>query len=439
MKTWKTDNSETEDIIEEFTAAEDAKLDKNLVEEDIFVNIAHTQMLHEQGYLNSKELKEIHSALVDIYSSKGQIEISTQDEDVHSKLENLVTERTEAGKKMHTGRSRNDQVLTDTRLYTKKKLIKVALEALELSQALDEKGCEEEFIIPGYTHLRQAMPTTPEVWLGSYAGALLDDLELLETTFALNDQNPLGAAAGYGTTLDINRERTAELLGFSEVQSNPTYCIGSRGKMELEVVSSLVQIMLDLGKLSNDLILFSTAEFDFVEIPSKFCTGSSIMPQKSNPDPLELVKGKASQLIGNQTMILSTLKNSYLGYNRDTQVTKKALMESLEQTKQCLTILAKIIPELKFKKERIEEKTQEEIFATYTANQLVDSGTPFREAYEKVKSEEEYEVPDVREIPSKSVNPERLEKEVEKWEGREENFEQAKKDLLELARKNSQR
>lgn len=440
MKLWDRKGSDEgiETMVEEFTASEDVKLDEKLIRVDILGGIAHTQMLYEQGYLSEDEVKDVHAFLLEIYESSEQVEITPEDEDVHTTIENLVTERTEAGKKVHTGRSRNDQILVDTRLYSKENLIELALKVTDLVEALVKKGEEyKEVVMPGYTHLRQAMPMTAQLWLQSFAESLMDDLKLLDSAFELNDQNPLGAAAGYGTTLDIDREKTAKLLGFSKVQPNPLYSISSRGKVELQVVSTLSQILLDLDRLANDLILFSTSEFGFVKLPEEFCTGSSIMPQKSNPDVLEVLKGKVGEVIGNQHQIELILKGSNSGYNRDTQETKGALLKSVKTTKECLKILTKLIQKIDFDQEKIEEEVEEGIYATYTANQLVEEGLPFREAYRKVKKEGNYLKPDPEDFKTEDFDYDTLEGVKNVWKDRKESFGNTVEKLLEMARENS--
>ena len=438
MKLWETENTETEKIVEEYTSSKDVGLDQNLVEDDILGNIAHTQMLFEQGFLNENELSEIHSSLLEIYES--EVQIDTDDEDVHGKIENLVTERTEAGKKIHTARSRNDQILLDTRIYSKRKIIDIAFNIISLIDEILGKAKEhEDLIMPGYTHMRQAMPMTAYLWLTSYVESLIDDLKLLNTAFELNNQNPLGAAAGYGTSLQINRERTTELLKFNTVQQNPLYCVNSRGKIELEIISALSQVMLDLNLLSNDLILFSTQEFNFIDLPEEFCTGSSIMPQKSNPDVLEILKGKTADLISKEHQIELILKNNNLGFNRDTQETKEPLMKGIEITNSSLTILKLMIPKIRFNKKEIRKKMKKSTYAAYTANKKVKNGIPFREAYKKTKKEEKYEKPKTEELMNYEFNENELNKVKNSWKKKKKKYRSMIHDLLSLAEENSKK
>lgn len=437
MKLWETENTDTEDIVEKYTANEDVELDRELVQDDILGNIAHTQMLYEQGYLTERELGSIHSSLLEIYDL--EVEITSEDEDVHSKIESLVTEKTEAGKKIHTGRSRNDQVLLDTRLYAKRNIISIAHSILELVEVLISKSEDnQDLLMPGYTHMRQAMPMTAYLWLTSYAESLLDDLKFLKSAFDLCDQNPLGAAAGYGTSLKIDRDRTTDLLKFSKKQNNPIYCVNTRGKIELEIISALSQIMLDINRLSNDLILFSTHEYNFIDLPDKFCTGSSIMPQKSNPDVLEIIKGRTANVLSYQDQIELILKNSNLGYNRDTQETKKPFMESIRTTKESSIILRKMIPEIEFNQKQIKENTKESIYSAYTANKKVENGKTFRESYKEVKKEKNYKKPEIDEINNYKFNYKELKEMKTQWDHERTEYSQMVQNLLSLARKNSE-
>ena len=436
MKLWETENTETESIVEKYTSSRDVKLDQELVYYDIYGNIAHANMLFEQGYITEMELKKINSSLLKLYDSK--IEITAEDEDVHSKIESLVTEETKVGEKIHTGRSRNDQILVDLRLYTKKNIIKTSTLILNLIDILVKKGEDYRHLtIPGYTHMRQAMPMTAYLWLTSYAESLLDDLDLLMDSYRMNDQNPLGAAAGYGTSLNIDRERTTDLLDFSRTQNNPLYCINSRGKIEYEVISVLSQLMLDLEKFSNDLILFSTHEFDFIDIPKDFCTGSSIMPQKTNPDVLEILKGRTAKVISNQHQIELVLKNSNLGYNREIQETKESLMESIEITKNSVEILSKLIPRIKFNEESIKKNMKESTFAGYTANKMVEKGIPFREAYRRVKENGDYEKIKKEGYVDYHFDKKELEQKKYTWEEKKKQYSEMIKVLLSMAERNS--
>ena len=352
---------------------------------DVLTNLAHVTMLNRQGFLSDSELADLRAALTDIYHEADEVE----GEDVHTFVEERVTQRTEAGKKMHLARSRNDQVFVDTRLFMKDATIDLADRILGLVEALDTFAEEKNVLIPGYTHQQQAMPSSTGLWASSFADALIDDLKSLRATFRIVDTNPLGAAASYGTSLDIDRDLTTELLGFADKQHNPIYC-SNRGKQELQLLQTLDLVMLDIQKLAEDLINFSEDQ-QFFDLPDEYCTGSSIMPQKRNPDILELARAKAEEVSASKEAIRRIIGKLPSGYNRDSQRTKKHLIESVDTVRATVDILTPLIEEL----ELSEEFTIDEgIFAAYTANKKVEEGMAFRDAYHEVKASEEYEVHD---------------------------------------------
>jgi argininosuccinate lyase len=290
---------------------------------------------------------------------------------------------------MHLARSRNDQVFVDTRLFMKDATIDLADRILGFVAALDTFAAEKNMLIPGYTHQQQAMPSSTGLWASSYADALVDDLRSLRATYRIVDSNPLGAAASYGTSLDIDRDLTTELLGFSGKQHNPIYC-SNRGKQELQLLQTLDLVMLDIQKLAEDLINFSEDQ-QFFELPDEYCTGSSIMPQKRNPDILELARAKAEEVSASKEAVRRIIGKLPSGYNRDSQQTKGHLIESVDTVRATVDILTPLIEDL----ELSEEFTVDEgIFAAYTANRKVEEGMAFRDAYHEVKSTEEYEVHD---------------------------------------------
>ncbi len=384
MKLWSPDEP-VEKVVEQFTAQEDIELDEQLARYDILASIAHAYMLKHIGILSAVEFKKIKETLVRLLDE--EIHLSPEDEDIHTKIENLLTERAgEAGEKIHTGRSRNDQILVDTRLYTKERLIGTAQNTLKLADRLWAFAKRHEFVpMPGYTHTRMAMPSSVGLWAAAFVESLLDDLKLLERVFELNDQSPLGAAAGYGVPLNLDRELTAKLLGFKSVQNNTLYVVSSRGKIESAVLSALVSITLDLSRLANDLILFSADEFGFFKLPKEFCTGSSIMPHKQNPDVLELVRAKSASVISDLLQVTLIIKDLPSGYNRDTQETKAPLLKSLETTNACLNVLSALVEKLAANEKRLREAFSAEIFAADEVLTLVEKGLPLRQAYRKVK------------------------------------------------------
>lgn len=414
---WTTEGGKTGEDALEF-ASDPEELETELLPYDILTNIAHSIMLKEQGYMEKDELEEVLENLSQLYKKSPEVEA----EDVHTFVEEYVTERSEAGKKIHTGRSRNDQVVTDTRLMLKDSCIKISEKALELVGSLEKFTEEENVLMPGYTHQRMAMPSSTGLWASSYIDMILDDLKSLKGTYLTINSSPLGAAAGYGTSLNINRERTAELLGFSEVQENPVYCV-NRGKHELMVLQNLDQFMVDIGKLCEDLITFSMEEKPFFKIPEEFCTGSSIMPQKSNPDVLEIARAKTGKFSGKVQALRNIVSKLPHGYNRDTQETKKLLLSSIGELMEVLDVLTELVKRLK----AVEQDVDDSIFAAYTANKMVESGTPFRDAYRKVKESQEYEIPEGEPPSPEFQDYSGIE---EFWSSESESFSRMKKQLL---------
>lgn len=387
MKLWQK-NYKLNKEIEKFTVGNDFLLDKELVKYDVLGSIVHATMLNKINIINKNELKKLKKILLEILelNKNGKFEIKQEDEDAHTVIENHLTQKLgNLGEKIHTARSRNDQVLVDLRLYSKEKLLEVKKTLIGLvSNIINFAEKNKNIPIPGYTHTRKAMPSSVGLLFGSYAESLLDNFELIEASYKLNNQNPLGSAAGYGINLDIDRELTTKLLGFDKVQNNALYVQNSRGKIESAIVFSLSKIMEDLAKFSNDLILFSMEEFGYFTLPDKFTTGSSLMPHKKNPDALELIRAKASAVQANLFQINSITSKLISGYNRDLQLTKEPLINSFETTLSSINIFNLIINELTVNKENCVKALDNSIFATDQTINLVKKGTPFREAYKKV-------------------------------------------------------
>ncbi len=375
--------------VEDFTVGSDYLLDQRLVEFDCIASIAHANMLKKIGILSKSEYTSLTRNLRKIIelNKKGNFKIEKEDEDCHTAIENFLTKKCgEAGKKIHTGRSRNDQVLTALRLYEKQELLEIEQLISAFQQALKKVAKQQGNVpMPGYTHMQRAMPTTVGMWLGSFHDAMVDDLLLLDATFELVDASPLGTAAGFGVpVLGINRKMTAREMKFARVIENPMYAQLSRGKFESTFIHMLTQVMLNLNKLATDLAIFSTAEFGLVSLPANMCTGSSIMPQKKNPDVLELVRAKYHVLLGDELKVKSLVGNLMSGYNRDLQLTKEPLFNAIDNTKQCLNIMRIVVSGLKVDKVRCKQSMTPELFATQEAYKLVKAGMPFREAYRKV-------------------------------------------------------
>lgn len=388
MKLWdKGINLKKE--IEKFTVGSDYLLDKKLVKYDCLASIAHAKMLKSINLLSEKELNEAVKCLNKIIelNSENRFEIRQEDEDCHTAIENYLTEKIgDVGKKIHTARSRNDQVLTALRLYEKDELSKIKTLIQEFIESVDSfvksNGSTK---MPGYTHMQKAMPTDVETWIGSYGDSMNDNLVLLEAVIKLIDKNPLGSAAGFGVPVfNINREMTAREMGFSEVMENPAYCQLSRGKFEAQILNLVSAVMFDLNKLATDLLLFSMEEFGFVKLPQEFCTGSSIMPQKKNPDVLELLRAGYHSVLGDEFKVKSLIGNLISGYNRDVQLTKEPLMNSMETAREGLKIASLVLSGIEINAKKCGEALAKDIYATQEAYQLVKGGMPFREAYRKI-------------------------------------------------------
>jgi argininosuccinate lyase len=402
-KLWQTKTTKLHPLVEEYTVGNDHELDKNLLEFDIQASIAHAKALKKAKIITSEELKTLTCGLGDVLElfKKGDFIIQRVDEDCHTAIENYLVEKFgDLGKKIHTGRSRNDQVLVATRLYTKDKLKNISGEVVELQKVFLKIAKEYEFVsLPGYTHTRRAMPSSIGHWAAAYLEELINHHLILEAAFKLNNQNPLGAAAGFGVNLNIDRNYTTELLDFDRTQVNSLYCVNSRGHIENHILSVLVQIMMSLGRLATEMIWMTTSEFDFFDLPFEFTTGSSIMPQKRNPDVFEILRGNVGVVIGLQTQVRDICKNLISGYNRDTQLTKEPLIKGLNIVQKSLEVAVLVMSEIKPKKEKLMKSLTPELFATYQANKYVKEGMPFRDAYQKVKENiDELSVPDVGEI-----------------------------------------
>ncbi|MFH1439253.1 MAG: argininosuccinate lyase [Candidatus Woesearchaeota archaeon] len=388
MKLWQKDYGVNKEI-ENFTVGNDYMLDKRLVKYDCIASIAHAKMLNKIDVLKKYELNNLIDRLNEIISlhEKGNFEINKEDEDCHTAIENfLVKKLGETGKKIHTARSRNDQVLTAIRLYEKEELSEIKELVERFRSALsDFVKVHGNIPMPGYTHMQKAMPTSIRVWIGSFIVSADDNIKLIESVFRLVDQSPLGSAAGFGVPVfDVDNEMTAGLMGFSKPMKNPIYAQHSRGKFESTIIHLMSQIMYDLNRLSTDLIIFSMKEFGYFTLPKEFCTGSSIMPQKKNPDVLELVRAKYHIVLGEDFKVKSLIGNLISGYNRDLQLTKEPLFDSIDMTKDCLQIMTNVVSNLYVNEKSCMKAITDELFAVEEANKLVKSGVPFREAYTKI-------------------------------------------------------
>jgi argininosuccinate lyase len=447
-KLWQKDY-ELNKQVEEFEVGADKYLDNNLVRQDVYGSIAHAKMLESIGIIAPAEFAALKAALSEILAleAKGDFLLSEGDEDVHSKVENYLIQKTgDAGKKIHTARSRNDQVLVDLRLYCKEKLLEINDAAAALAVALAEFAEDnKEVPMPGYTHMQRAMVSSAALWAAAFAESMADNLVLLDAAYRLNDQSPLGSAAAYGVSLDINRQMVSDLLGFGKVQNNVLYCQNSRGKIDGAILQALTQIMLDLSRLAQDILLFTTAEFGFFHISDELLTGSSIMPQKKNVDIMELVRAKAKIMLGYQDQMLNIALALPSGYNRDLQETKAPLMAGLDLALSCLKITTLTIRNLEPDQDRLAAACTPDLFAAEKAYDLVRQGMPFRDAYREVaKSLASLEGENPAEAIQKKAHlggtanlglealRARLETAVEENESRRQSFEQALERLKEL-------
>jgi len=388
MRLWDKGKPVDKRILE-FTVGEDFQLDLRLVKYDCFASQAHARMLNKIGVLTEKETESLTGGLSEIIElvEKKKFKISPQQEDCHTAIEEYLTDKYgEVGKKIHLGRSRNDQVLTALRLYEKEMLLRLKETLSEFRDVLSRviQACGK-IPIPGYTHMRKAMPATIGMWLGSFDEAAVDDLRILETVFKVIDQSPLGTAAGFGTPVyRLDRRMTAKELGFSSVQKNPLYAQFSRGKFETIIMALFSGIMLTLNKLATDLLIFSMDEFAYIALPEEFCTGSSVMPHKKNPDVLELIRANYSVVLGEEFKVKSLVANLMSGYNRDMQLTKNPLFHAYDTTLTCVDMMNLILPGLQIDEEKCIAALTDDLFATEEAYTLVKKGMPFRDAYRKV-------------------------------------------------------
>jgi argininosuccinate lyase len=395
MKIWNKNIKSFNTSIDAFLSGEDIILDQELFLYDIEASIAHAEELKAIGILNASELKKMVSALkklAKLFSVK-KFKLTKKYEDCHSAIEDfLIKELGDLGKKIHTGRSRNDQVLVAMRLYARDHLDEIQSLNIKIAKAfLDKASKHSSDIMPGYTHMQRAMPSTWGLWFGAFAESFIDNAELLQNTQAWMNINPLGTAAGYGVNLPIKREISTKKLAFKRKQLNSLYVQNSRGKFELELLGSLKQPMLDVRKFSWDTSLFLTQEFNLLSIDSKYLTGSSIMPNKANPDVIEVMRANYSILAGHYAE-LENLISLPSGYHRDLQLTKRSLIHSLHAVSESLALLPSLIKSIKINKIKSHEFVDDDMKMTDRAYELVHSGIPFRDAYMMVKDDAEKDI-----------------------------------------------
>jgi argininosuccinate lyase len=376
-----------------YTAGRDVELDHELITVDCIGTAAHVTMLSKMPVkpklITEIERKQVIAGLVEIIglAQRDEFTIELADQDVHLAVERTLTKKLgDLGKKIHTCRSRNDQIATDLRLYAKEQLLQTLEEAAALAAALTAFGKKHEKVpMVGRTHMQPGMPSSVGLWATAHAESLLDDCVALLNAYDLNDQCPLGSAASYGVPLPIDRQLSSDLLGFSRPTHNVLYANNGRGKMESIVLSAMCQVMLTLSRLAQDFMIFTMPEFNYFKLPAEFCTGSSIMPQKQNPDVCELMRAKASRVKAAELGVYDLVKGSPTGYNRDLQDAKELFMEGIATTRASLRIMTPMIKDTKVNKEALIAGFTPDVFATDRALELVGEGMPFRDAYHYVK------------------------------------------------------
>jgi len=387
MKLWQKDINVNQRI-ENFTVGRDRELDLLLATYDIQGSLAHIAMLTQIGLLAEDEYKQLAQALKKLHreAEKGQFKIEEGVEDVHSQVEFLLTEALgDMGKKIHSGRSRNDQVLVDLRLFFRAEIKSIAhLTKALFNQLLLLSEGHKNVLMPGYTHLQVAMVSSFGLWFGAYAESLVEDLRLLESTYRSINQNPLGSAAGYGSSFPLNRKMTTDLLGFDDLSYNVVHAQMGRGKSELFLSFALASLGNTLGKLALDVCLFVNQNFGFISFPEELTTGSSIMPHKKNPDVFELIRGRCNQLQSLPGQISQMTGNLPSGYHRDFQLLKEVIFPGIEQLKDCLEIATFALSQVKVKTDILNDPKYEYLYSVEEVNKEVLNGLPFRDAYRKI-------------------------------------------------------
>lgn len=387
QKLWEK-NVRVNEEIDRFTVGRDREMDFYLAKHDVLGSMAHITMLESIGLLTAGELEMLLAELKNIYASaeKGEFVIEDGIEDVHSQVELMLTRKLgDVGKKIHSGRSRNDQVLVDLKLFTRAELKEVAEEVEQLFHVLiSQSNTYKDVLMPGYTHLQIAMPSSFGLWFGAYAESLVDDMMFLQAAFKMCNRNPLGSAAGYGSSFPLDREMTTRLLGFDSMDYNVVYAQMGRGKMERNVAFALASIAGTVSKMAFDACMFSSQNFGFVKLPDECTTGSSIMPHKKNPDVFELTRAKCNKLQALPQQIMMIMNNLPSGYFRDLQIIKEVFLPAFRELKECLQMAAYIMDKIKINEHILDDDRYLYIFSVEEVNRLASEGMPFRDAYKKV-------------------------------------------------------
>lgn len=390
MKLWDKGTSVNK-LIEEFTVGKDREMDAYLAKYDVLGSMAHAVMLESIGLLTADEKVSLIAGLKDIYSEidAGRFEIEAGIEDVHSQVELLLTRKLgDIGKKIHSGRSRNDQVLLDLKLFARAEIQQIVSSVNELfSLLIAQAETYKNHLMPGYTHLQVAMPSSFGLWFSAYAESLVDDLELLKAAYRIANQNPLGSAAGYGSSFPLNRTMTTQLLGFDSMNYNVVYAQMGRGKMEKSVAMALASVAATLSRMAFDVCLFMSQNFGFVALPDELTTGSSIMPHKKNPDVFELLRSHCNKIQAVPNQITLMLNNLPSGYFRDMQIIKEVFLPLFAEMNDCLQIASFAVSNMKIKDDILSDDRYNYVFSVEDVNRLVQQGVPFRDAYKQVGME----------------------------------------------------
>ena len=386
-KLWEK-NYEINHEIERFTVGRDREMDLYLAKYDVLGSMAHITMLESIGLLEKEELKPLLDELKNIYElcEKGEFVIEDGIEDVHSQVELMLTRKLgDMGKKIHSGRSRNDQVLVDLKLFTRHQLKEIADAVKVLFDELLQKSNQyKEVLMPGYTHLQIAMPSSFGLWFGAYAESLADDMLFLQAAYKMTNRNPLGSAAGYGSSFPLNRTMTTQLLGFDAMDYNVVYAQMGRGKMERNVAFALASVAGTLAKMAFDACMFNSQNFSFVKLPKECTTGSSIMPHKKNPDVFELIRAKCNKIQALPQQVMMIMNNLPVGYFRDLQIIKEVFLPAFDELADCLQMAAYIINKIEVNEHILDNPMYDPIFSVEEVNRLAAAGMPFRDAYKKV-------------------------------------------------------
>lgn len=374
--------------VEKFTIGRDQEMDIFLAPYDVMGSLAHIAMLQSIGLLSKEELTALSNELKSIYilAKSGWIQIEEGVEDIHSQVELMLTRRLgDVGKKIHSGRSRNDQVLVDLKLFTRSELQKIVENVGKLFEVLiSQSNRHKDVLMPGYTHLQVAMPSSFGLWFGAYAESLVDDLQVLLAAFKVTNRNPLGSAAGYGSSFPLNRQMTTDLLGFDSMNFNVVYAQMGRGKMERIVASALASVAATLSKLAFDACMFTSQNFGFIKLPAQYTTGSSIMPHKKNPDVFELTRAKCNKIQAIQQQIILITNNLPSGYYRDLQIIKEVFIPTFGELNDCITMVTRMLSEVEINNQILDDSRYDAIFSVEKVNELVLQGVPFRDAYKQV-------------------------------------------------------